>query len=71
MLHTSRFHLSYSQAVVLVFFPFIYLSLDLFFGVRSGPYITVAALGQPMRRSCCQAPSRCVDTEVHIKGVDE
>lgn len=54
-----------------VFFHFIYLSLDLFFGARSGLYIMVAALGQLMWSSCCQGPSPSVDTEVHIKGADK
>lgn len=71
MQHTSRCRLSCSQTVVLFFFSSIYLWLDLFFGARSGLYITVAALGQLMRCSCCQSPSPCVDAEVHIKGADE
>lgn len=70
VLHTSRCRLSCSQTVVQLFSS-IYLSLDLFFGACSGPYIMVAALGRPMCCSCCQGPSDCVDAEVHIKGADE
>lgn len=70
VLHPSRCRLSCSQTVVQPF-AFFCLSLDLFFGACSGPYIMVAALGRPMCCSCCQGPSHCVDTEVHIKGADE
>lgn len=54
-----------------VFFPFIYLLLDLFFGAGSALYIMVAGLSQLMWCSCCHGRSVCVDTEVHIKGRDE